>query len=333
MKRLKLLFLSIMLLFLTSCHLLSASNQELTVQTTHSGITHSLSPKVIPERFRFKPIDSLKLQADSAILIHLGSGEVLFDKNSHESKGVASMSKIMSELLVLEAIEENNINWDSPVKISKYAQTISHQPGFATINLKKDKAYTVQELFYGMAVTSANGATIALAETVAGSEKEFVKQMNDKAKVLGLNNTYFVNSTGLTNSDLKDYHSTGTLDDYNKMSAFDLAVLAQHIIEHYPNLLDMTSLATVDIEGATYDNSNWMLPEAKANFLGLDLAFPGVNGLKTGFTSEAGYGFTGTVDIDGSRLISVVIGTDAVEERFIETAKLYNAVLKQINNK
>lgn len=332
MRGYKLLLLSVMVLFLTSCHLLSSPDQKLTTQIMHPNIIHSLSTKEIPKRFRFQTIDNIKLQADSAILIHMGSGDVLFDENSQESKGVASMSKIMSELLILEAIEKNEINWDMSVKISDYAQTISHQPGFATINLKKDTSYEVLDLFYGMAVTSANGATIALAEAVTGSEEEFVKRMNKKAKTLNLNDTDFVNSTGLTNSDLQNYHSTGSLDDYNKMSASDLATLAKHTLKKYPSLLEMTSLTKVDIEDATYNNSNWMLPEAEPNFSGLDFTYPGVSGLKTGFTDEAGYGFTGTVELGGSQFISVVIGTDSVEERFIETTKLYNEVLKQANN-
>src|SRR5699024_8715692 len=140
------------------------------------------------------------------------------------------MSKIMSELLVLEAIDDGIIHWKDEIQISEYAFTISNQPGFASVKLKKDKTYTVRELFYAMAIQSANGAAIALAEAVSGSEKEFVTSMNEKAKQLGLNDTVFVNSTGLTNHDLNGYYSTGSVDDTNKMSANDLAILAQTII-------------------------------------------------------------------------------------------------------
>lgn len=295
-------------------------------------ITQSLQHKNIPERFVIDPIPDLTLQAEAAILLNAGTGDVLFAKNIHQSLAVASMSKIMTELLVLEALDEGSLNWEDTVDISDYAYTISSQPGFASADLEKDQAYTVRELFLGMAVSSANGATIALAEKISESEKEFVTLMNEKAEQLGLNNTHFVNSTGLTNNDLQNYHSNGSLEDNNRMSAKDLATLTKYVIDQYPELLDITKMKEFDFQDQFYMNSNWMLPGIVVDFIDADVTYSGVDGLKTGFTKDAGYGFTGTVQINDIRFISVIIGTPEIEDRFLETKMLYDAVLEQMKN-
>src|SRR5699024_2892185 len=157
-------------------------------------------------------------------------------------------------------------DWDDSVTTSDYAYTISHQPGFASIKLEQDQLYSVRELFHGMAITSANGATIALAEAVAGSEKEFVTLMNEKAKRLGLEDTHFVDTSGLPSHDQQKYHHAGSVDDYNKMSASDLATLTRYIIDNYPDLLEATNVTEFDVQGETSENSNWMLPGATGNF-------------------------------------------------------------------
>lgn len=319
------------LLLLTACTGNALFDRGPLKMTSQSDSAHFFHSKELPNGFFLKPLSDVELKSRAAFLIDADRDRVLFDKNSHESLGVASMSKIMSELLVLEAIDEGMLDWDDAIDISDYAYTISHQPGFASIELKQDERYLVRDLFHGMAITSANGATIALAEAVAGSEKEFVALMNEKAELLGLADSHFVNSTGLTNHDLQDNHTTGSVDDYNEMSAHDLAELAKYTLHHYPDLLDMTRLPEFDIEDKTFDNSNWMLPGAKENFLGVDVTYDGVDGLKTGYTSDAGYGFTGTVQIDGTRFISVVIGTEGFDERFIETGKLYEAIAEQMD--
>ncbi len=173
-----------------------------------------------------------------------------------------------------------------------------------------------------MAIFSANGATIALAEAIAGKEVDFVKMMNDKSKELGLKNYKFVNSTGLTNKDLKGMHPEGTTaDEENKMSAKDVATLAQHLIKDYPKVLDTAKIPKKEFrpekEKFAMSNWNWMLK-------GLVKEYDGVDGLKTGSTPEAGDCFTGTVERNGMRFISVVIKTSSHTARFDETKKLYD---------
>src|SRR5699024_7772434 len=133
----------------------------------------------------------------------------------------------------------------------------------------------------------------------------------------------FVNSTGLDNNHLGDYFSVGRVDDTNTMSANDLAILAEYLINHYPALLDITSQPQYVGNNKQYLNTNWMLSG--------EVAFDGVDGLKTGYTDLAGYCFTGTVEQDGERLISVVMGTDSELERFRETEKLYEKAFEQLD--
>ncbi|HDX9672666.1 TPA: D-alanyl-D-alanine carboxypeptidase [Bacillus cereus] len=266
---------------------------------------------------------ALNIEAGAAILVEANSGKILYQKNADELLSIASMTKMMSEYLVNEAVAKGKLKWDQKVKVSEYAYKISQDRSLSNVPLRNGDSYTVKELYEAMAIYSANGATIALAEAVAGKEVEFVKLMNDKSKELGLKNYKFVNSTGLTNKDLKGQHPEGTTpDEENKMAARDVAILAQHLIQDFPKTLDTAKISKKTFREGTTDriemiNWNWMLP-------GLSKAYDGVDGLKTGSTPEAGDCFTGTIERDGMRFISVVIKTKSRDARFDETKKLYN---------
>ncbi|MGV3488412.1 MAG: D-alanyl-D-alanine carboxypeptidase family protein [Tuberibacillus sp.] len=279
----------------------------------------------LPDDRRIKvTLPDMGLQADSVILMNAHHGDILFEKNADEPLPTASMSKMMTEYLVLEAIKNKKITWDTPVTISDYVFWVSNHPGFASVHLNKNQKYTVRELFNAMAVRSANGASIALAEAVAGSEKEFVKQMNAKANELGLSHSQFVNCTGLSNTDLESHYSTGGPNDTNRMSARDVAVLAQKLIRNHPEILKIIDQPKITFQGKSYHNTNWMLPGVKK-----EVGYKGVDGLKTGYTDEAGYCFVGTVHKNNARLISVVMGAATPVDRFTETAKLYNTAFSQ----
>ncbi|GAB2534737.1 D-alanyl-D-alanine carboxypeptidase family protein [Gracilibacillus alcaliphilus] len=265
---------------------------------------------------RFWVISDIELEAETALLIDAESGHILYESNSDQAVPTASMSKMMTELLVLEAIEAGQINWEDEVTVSDYALAISNHPGFASVGLREDETYTVRELFAAMAIHSANGATIALAETVSGSEKEFVQAMNQKAAELGLEQSSFVNSSGLDNHLLGEYYSTGSADDTNTMSANDLASLAVYLLQQFPEVLEVMKQADYIKGDQSYPNTNRMLQG--------ELAYNGVGGLKTGYTDIAGYCFTGTVERDGIQLISVVTGTSSEMQRFADTAALYD---------
>ncbi|WP_181149576.1 serine hydrolase [Bacillus sp. MYb209] len=266
---------------------------------------------------------ALNIEAGAAILVEANSGKIVYQKNADELLSIASMTKMMSEYLVNEAISKGKLKWDQKVKVSEYAYEISQDRSLSNVPLENGGSYTVKELYEAMAIYSANGATIALAEAVAGKEVDFVKMMNDKSKEFGLKSYKFVNSTGLTNRDLKGQHPEGTTpEEENKMSARDVAILAQHLIKDFPKVLDTAKIPKkVFQEGGKYpvnmDNWNWMLK-------GLVKQYDGVDGLKTGSTPEAGDCFTGTVERNGMRFISVVIKTNSHTARFDETKKLYD---------
>ena len=179
-----------------------------------------------------------------------------------------------------------------------------------------------------MAIRSANDAAIALAETVAGSEKNFVVKMNKTAAQLGLDQSQFVDSTGLSNTDLGQYYSTGAPTDNNIMSAKDVAMLAKELIQQYPQILDVVNQPSITFGQSKYTNTNWMLPQVNKHHVGYD----GVDGLKTGYTDEAGYCYVGTVKKNGTRLISVVLGASSKEARFTETGRMYDVAFKQIDS-
>jgi D-alanyl-D-alanine carboxypeptidase (penicillin-binding protein 5/6) len=264
---------------------------------------------------------SLDLNAESAILVDAETGKVLYAKDADVALPPASMTKMMTEYLVLEAINEGEIDWDTTTQISDYAYRISANVLFSGVGLKQNQDYRVEDLYHAMAVFSDNATTIALAELIAGTEGEFVKMMNEKAEELGLSEAKFVNSTGLDNETLGDDVPEGTdPNGSNLLSARSAAQLAYHLVNDYPVALDISSKTEVEFDGHTVENLNWMLPH-DATYL-QPFAYEGMDGLKTGNTELAGYTFTGTAERDGKRLITVVMKTDSKEERFEETAKL-----------
>ncbi|WP_353626103.1 D-alanyl-D-alanine carboxypeptidase family protein [Bacillus sp. JCM 19041] len=264
---------------------------------------------------------SIDVDGSAAIIIDADTGQILYEENSDEQLAIASMTKMMTEYLVLEAIEEGQISWDDEVSVSEHLYPLSHQPELSNMPLRSDFTYTVEQLYDSMAIYSANASTIALAEHVAGSETAFVQQMNDKAEEMGLEKYDFVNSSGLNNSDLDGNHPEGTAaDGETTLSARSVALLAYNLLQDYPEVLDTASIPDAEFEAGpdeTLDmpNWNWMLP-GKTHF------YEGVDGLKTGYTSAAGNSFTATAVQDNVRLITVIMGADTRDDRFDETAKL-----------
>ncbi|WP_112179037.1 MULTISPECIES: D-alanyl-D-alanine carboxypeptidase family protein [Paraliobacillus] len=274
----------------------------------------------------------VEVEAESAILVDAETGQILYAKNADLKLPPASMTKMMTEYLVLEAIGNGEISWDTTTQISDYPYSISADSSMSGIGLTQGQDYTVRQLYEGMSIISDNATTIALAELIAGSEGEFVQMMNDKAEEMGLPEYQFVNSTGLSNVDLGDNHPEGTDPNAdNLMSARSAALLAYYLVNDYPEALEFSSTLMSELDDQPLENLNWMLPWDNVNFD--QYAFEGIDGLKTGYTTEAGYCFTATAEVDGRRLISVVMKTDDKGARFEETKKLmeygYNQFEKQ----
>lgn len=265
-------------------------------------------------------VESLGLNLKSAVLIEPTTGEILLSLNADEPLPPASMTKMMTEYLVSDAVKNGQISWDEKVVVQENA---SKQIG-SRIFLAQGDEHTVKELYIAMAVGSANDATVALAELVSGSEQEFVTLMNETAKKMGMKTAHFINSTGLDRADMpKSFRPEA--EGETLMSAMDAALLAKFIVTDHPDFTEFTTIQSYKFrerDAKPMINYNWMLEANKdiANFKAY--AYPGLDGLKTGHTTNAGNCFTGTAVRDGMRLISVVMGANSEAHRFTETKKV-----------
>lgn len=271
------------------------------------------------------------IEASASIMIDADTGQVVFEDNTDELLPAASMSKMMTEYIVNKAIEDGDINWSDEVAISDKVRELSLQTNLSNVPLRQDEAYTVEELYEAMAIYSANGATIALAEHIEGSEAAFADRMNQQAGELGMKNYEFVNATGLNNSTMMGYAPEGSEENAeNMMSANDTALLAYHLLDEYPEVLDVAGIPKKTFNEDSeepIDMINWnkMLP-------GLEQEYEGVDGLKTGTTDLAGNAFTGTIEQGGNRYISVVMNAETKMSRFTETAKLYDYAERELKS-
>ncbi|WP_234032367.1 serine hydrolase [Lentibacillus cibarius] len=290
---------------------------------------------ILTQPFSTQAAEALDIEAESAILVDAETGKVLYAKKPDMALPPASMTKIMTEYLVHEAIEKGKINWDTTTQISDYPYSISADPSFSGVGLTQSKDYTVRELYDAMAINSDNATTIALAELIAGSEGEFVKMMNKKAEEMGLSDYKFVNSTGLNNASLRENVPKGTDPNANNLlSARSAALLAYNLIKDYPSALDVSKVPSATFDGQTIRNWNWMLPHDPKNASSLQqFYYEGIDGLKTGHTDLAKYCFTGTANRNGKRLISVVMKTESEPARFQQTAKLMDYGFQRFEKK
>ena len=248
---------------------------------------------------------SLASNAKSAILLEASTGEVIFEKNSHEKLHPASMTKMMSMLLILENIEKGVINWDDIVTVSSNASSM----GGSQILLETNEQMSVSDLFKGIAVASGNDAVVAMAEKIAGTEEEFVNMMNKRANELGLTDTNFKNCHGL--------------DDANHYSsASDMAKIAMELVKH-EKLFEYTSIYEDYLREGT-DRKFWLVNTNK-----LVRFYSGADGLKTGYTGEAGFCLTATAKRNGMRIIAVVMGEPDSKTRTSDVSSMLDYAFAQ----
>ncbi len=244
--------------------------------------------------------DTLNLKAKSAILMDQNTGQILYKQNENERRPMASMTKIMSLLLIMEKIDDGSLKYDDEVIISDVASSM----GGSQIFLQTGDKYTVKELLKAVSMASANDAVTALAEKTYGSKENFIDAMNKKAKELGLKNTNFTNVHGLD-------------DDNHYSSAYDMAIMARELLKH-EDIINFTSVYEEYLKRP--DGSQiWLVNTNK-----LVRFYEGVDGLKTGYTSSAGYCLTSTAKKNNLRLIGVVMGEESIEDRSQDTVKLLN---------
>lgn len=246
---------------------------------------------------------ALELSSPSAILMEASTGTVLFEKNPDEVRSPASITKIMTLILTFEAIEKGRIKLEDEVVTSAYAKSM----GGSQVFLEEGEIQTVDTLIKCIAVASGNDASVAIAEYIAGSEAEFVNQMNEKAILLGMTNTHFTDCCGLTSD--KEHHTT----------ARDVAIMSRELITHYPQIYNYTTIWMEDITHVTRQgSSNFTLSSTNK----LLKQYQWTTGLKTGSTNAAKYCFSATANKDGIDLIAVVMGAPDYKVRFGEAKSM-----------
>ena len=237
--------------------------------------------------------------ATSGILIEAESGKIIYEKEKDKEVSIASMTKMVAQILIFEQIEKGNIHWDDVVTISKNAADM----GGSQIYLSEGEKISIDDLMKGISVASGNDATVAMAEVIAGSEEKFVKMMNKKVKELGLKHTVFKNCTGL---DEEGHYS----------SAYDQAMIARYLVIKYPKIIDYSSLYEDYLREDT-ENKFWLVNTNK-----LIRFYEGADGLKTGHTDAAKYCLAATAKRNDLRIIAIVLGEDNSKIRNKETMEL-----------
>lgn len=281
---------------------------------------------VSPNAVKAADVPALALEVQSAVLIEIETGQILYELNKDELKPPASMAKMMSEYVILETIKEGKLNWTDTATVSEYAAKTAGSGAL----LAEGEVYTVEELFKNMSIFSGNDAAVTLAERIASSEEAFAVMLNAKAKEMGLSDqAYFINATGLDRGDLEDLGmAPESLPGETAITAYDAAKIAQRMILDFPNILEISrqteANSRADNSGVVMQNWNWMLEGWKPynNDFAKMFSYEGLDGMKTGHTPRALYCFTSTAKRGDIRVIGVVMAAPTMNKRFYETKKL-----------
>ena len=231
--------------------------------------------------------------AKSAVLLDIATGTVLFEKNAHEALPPASVTKVMTLLLIMEAIDGGQIGWDDIVTASEAAAA----KGGSQIYLKAGEQMTVSDMVKSIAVSSANDCACAMAEHLAGSEGAFADKMNARAAELGMTDSHFVNCTGLDDDSAKEHRT----------SAMDIAIMSRELLKNHPDITKYTTIWMDTVRNGAFGLSNTNK---------LIRFYPGATGLKTGFTRQAMYCLSASAEREGLGLIAVVMGCETSQKRF-----------------
>jgi len=242
----------------------------------------------------------LKVAGKSALLMDVATGTVLYESNAHEPLAPASVTKVMTMLLIMEAVDSGKITLEDTVTASETAAA----KGGSQIYLKAGETMSVSDMLKSIAVSSANDCACAMAEHIAGSEEAFVARMNARAKELGMNDTTFVNCTGLDDGENAKNHRT---------SAHDIAVMSRQLLKYHPIIKKYTTIWMDTVRNGAFGLSN---TNKLVRF------YQGATGLKTGFTSGAGYCLSASAQREGMELVAVVMGA--------ETSNVRNTACKQL---
>ena len=263
--------------------------------------------------------------AKHAVAVEANTGKILYEKDASTSTGIGSITKLLTAYMVYKAVDQGDLKWNSKVDISDYPFELTVSAGVSNIPLDARK-YTVKQLLDATLISSANSSSIALAEEIGGTESKFVDMMKAQLKDWGITDAKIVNASGLNNSYLGDNIYPGSKsDEENTMSAKDVAIIAQHVVKEYPEILDITKKTEADFDGVNkLKTSNYMLK-------GQPSYRKGVDGLKTGTTDLAGASFVAHSNESGMSIITVIMNADNTDTddyaRFTATNDLLNYVV------
>ncbi len=236
----------------------------------------------------------MNIPAKAAVLMDVSTGRLLYEQNAHEPLPPASVTKVMTMLLIMEAIDGGRIQWDDRVVASEAAAA----KGGSQVYLKVGESMSVADMVKSIAVSSANDCACAMAEHIAGTESAFVELMNQKAKELGMEDTHFVNCTGLDDEENAKEHKT---------SAYDIAIMSCELLKNHPDIKKYTTIWMDTVRDGAFGLSN---TNKLVRF------YPGATGLKTGYTAKAGHCLSASALREGMELVAVVLGCESSQVRF-----------------
>ena len=274
--------------------------------------------------------DKVAIDAKAAIAIDSKTGQLLYGKNINQPLPIASMTKLVTAYLTLKAIDQEKINWNTKVTPTRQIFAVASNREYSNVPLRMKHTYTIRQLYQATLIESANGAAMMLAEAISGSQVAFVKQMRQQLQKWGIKDARIYTTCGLPNKSVgNDAYPGAGKNDENMLSAKDMAIVGQKLIQDYPEVLKTTKIAKMDFidqnMATPMSNFNWMLkgmPQYHKNLK--------IDGLKTGTTDAAGACFIATAPHRAGRIITVIMGakhvTNTDPARFIQTAKLLNYV-------
>ncbi|WP_295774789.1 serine hydrolase [uncultured Limosilactobacillus sp.] len=265
------------------------------------------------------------IDANAVLAVDASTGQVLYQQNASQSLPIASMSKLLTMIVIEQEIKAGKLSWNSQLKITQAEAELSENTEYSNITLEAGKSYTVKELVTAALLKSADAATITLSRATGDNTAEFAQKMTKAARKIGVKDAKIYNAVGLTNEQMGTFKTKGVAADAeNQMSAKDVALIAQYVIKKYPDLLKITQQSSATVAGQTVENTNSLLTGFTYHNQQVK-----IDGLKTGTSDQAGNCFVSTGKYRGHRLITVIMhagGSDS-SNRFTQTQKLYETVL------
>lgn len=267
-------------------------------------------------------LPQLDLEAKSAIAVDAKTGQIIYAKDDKQTYPVASMSKLLTAYILLQAIHKGEVTWETKVTPTATEVDISNNTELTNVPLQEGHSYTIRQLYQAMLVGSANAATMLIGNAISGTQTKFIDKMRETAKSLRITDAKIYSANGLTAKYLGDEIYPNTDENAeNEFSVRDMAIISQKLIEEYPEILETTKLTKIDFndngEITTVNNTNELLQDDS----NLE-----VDGLKTGTSDAAGYCFASTTNKDGHRIITVIAGAKDNDARFDQTKNLLNYI-------